>query len=181
MFNSTITRRRILASMGASMGTSLGVLPGLTALPGDALAQVPPTWPNKPIRMVVPFPPGGGTDAVARPLSKVLSQALGQQVVIDNRGGAGGTLGADLVAKSAPDGGGRPPYDRAESISDASVRSGKGPDPRFNPGGISKRRRRESPTLAGKNLSGVFGGDQGCAGQVQLWFGGQWDLSPVVR
>jgi tripartite-type tricarboxylate transporter receptor subunit TctC len=54
--------------------------------------------------LVVPFPPGGGTDAVARPLSKVLSQTLGQQVVIDNRGGAGGTLGADLVAKSAPDG-----------------------------------------------------------------------------
>ena len=61
-------------------------------------------WPNRPIRLIVPFPPGGGTDAFARPLAKVLSQNLGQQVVIDNRGGAGGTLGAELTAKSAPDG-----------------------------------------------------------------------------
>jgi tripartite-type tricarboxylate transporter receptor subunit TctC len=61
-------------------------------------------WPNKPVRFVVPFPPGGGTDAYARPLSKVLSQQLGQTVIIDNRGGAGGTLGAEIAAKSAPDG-----------------------------------------------------------------------------
>jgi tripartite-type tricarboxylate transporter receptor subunit TctC len=61
-------------------------------------------WPNRPIRLIVPFPPGGGTDAFARPLAKVLSQNLGQQVVIDNRGGAGGTLGAELTAKSPPDG-----------------------------------------------------------------------------
>jgi tripartite-type tricarboxylate transporter receptor subunit TctC len=56
------------------------------------------------VRLIVPFPPGGGTDAFARPLAKVLSQNLGQQFVIDNRGGAGGTLGAELAAKSAPDG-----------------------------------------------------------------------------
>lgn len=62
------------------------------------------SWPNRPIRLIVPFPPGGGTDAFARPLAKVLSQNLGQQVVIDNRGGAGGTLGAELTAKSPPDG-----------------------------------------------------------------------------
>jgi tripartite-type tricarboxylate transporter receptor subunit TctC len=61
-------------------------------------------WPSKPVRFVVPFPPGGGTDAYARPLSKVLSQQLGQPVIIDNRGGAGGTLGAEITAKSAPDG-----------------------------------------------------------------------------
>jgi len=61
-------------------------------------------WPNRPIRLIVPFPPGGGTDAFGRPLAKVLSQNLGQQFVIDNRGGAGGTLGAELAAKSAPDG-----------------------------------------------------------------------------
>ncbi len=61
-------------------------------------------WPNKPIRMVVPFPPGGGTDAFARPLAKVLSAQLGQPVVIDNRGGAGGTLGAEVAAKSPADG-----------------------------------------------------------------------------
>ena len=62
------------------------------------------TYPTKPIRLVVPFPPGGGTDAFARPLTKVLSANLGQQLLIDNRGGAGGTLGAEITAKSAPDG-----------------------------------------------------------------------------
>lgn len=61
-------------------------------------------WPTRPIRLIVPFPPGGGTDAFARPLAKVLSQNLSQQVLIDNRGGAGGTLGAELAAKAAPDG-----------------------------------------------------------------------------
>lgn len=71
------------------------------ALPALSQAQA---WPNRPIRLIVPFPPGGGTDAFARPLAKVLSQNLGQQVVIDNRGGAGGTLGAELTAKSPADG-----------------------------------------------------------------------------
>jgi tripartite-type tricarboxylate transporter receptor subunit TctC len=61
-------------------------------------------WPAKSIRLIVPFPPGGGTDAFARPLAARLSTQIGQQVVIDNRGGAGGTLGADIAAKSAPDG-----------------------------------------------------------------------------
>ena len=54
--------------------------------------------------MIVPFPPGGGTDTVARPLAAKLAQILGQQVVIDNRGGAGGTIGAGLAAKAPPDG-----------------------------------------------------------------------------
>jgi tripartite-type tricarboxylate transporter receptor subunit TctC len=76
-----------------------GVLVSVMAAP--AVAQ---NWPAKPVRLIVPFPPGGGTDAFARPLSKVLSQQTGQQFVIDNRGGAGGTLGADLAAKAAPDG-----------------------------------------------------------------------------
>ena len=75
---------------------------GLVApLPAFAQAQ---SWPNKPVKLVVPFPAGGGTDAFARPLSAFLSQALGQQFYIDNRGGAGGTIGADVVAKSPPDG-----------------------------------------------------------------------------
>jgi tripartite-type tricarboxylate transporter receptor subunit TctC len=74
---------------------------GAALLPGAVSAQA---WPTKPVRLVVPFPPGGGTDAFARPLSKVLTGSLGQPVVIDNRGGAGGTLGAEITAKSAPDG-----------------------------------------------------------------------------
>ena len=61
-------------------------------------------WPNRPVNIIVPFPSGGGTDAFARPLSAVLTRSLGKQMIIDNRGGAGGTLGATLAAKSAPDG-----------------------------------------------------------------------------
>ncbi|MEO7727894.1 MAG: tripartite tricarboxylate transporter substrate binding protein [Burkholderiales bacterium] len=61
-------------------------------------------YPNHPIRLVVPFPPGGGTDIVARAISGKLTEAWGQQIIIDNRGGAGGVIGADTVAKSTPDG-----------------------------------------------------------------------------
>jgi tripartite-type tricarboxylate transporter receptor subunit TctC len=74
-----------------------------TLVPVAAAAQAT-TWPTKPVRLLVPFPPGGGTDAFARPLAKVLTAQLGQPVVIDNRGGAGGTLGAEVAAKSPPDG-----------------------------------------------------------------------------
>ncbi len=68
------------------------------------LAVMAQEWPNKPITFVVPFPAGGGTDAFARPLAAQLTKQLGKQIIIDNRGGAGGTLGASLAAKAAPDG-----------------------------------------------------------------------------
>ncbi len=61
-------------------------------------------WPAKPVTVVVPFPPGGGTDAFARPLFAMMTRNLGRQFVIDNKGGAGGTLGAGIAAKAAPDG-----------------------------------------------------------------------------
>ena len=61
-------------------------------------------WPTKPVRLISPFAAGGGTDAFARPLAQVLSQNLGQQFIVDNRAGAGGTIGADIAAKSPPDG-----------------------------------------------------------------------------
>ena len=61
-------------------------------------------WPTKPVTIVVPFPPGGGTDAFARPLFAMMSKNTGRQFVIDNKGGAGGTLGAGNAAKAAPDG-----------------------------------------------------------------------------
>ena len=61
-------------------------------------------WPARPVKVIVPFPPGGGTDTVARPLTAKLTQLTGQQFVIDNRGGAGGTIGAAAAAKSAADG-----------------------------------------------------------------------------
>src|SRR5437867_800461 len=81
-----------------------GVLSALLALlvvPGAATAQ---TWPTKPIRLVVGFVPGGPADVMARLLAPKMSQALGQPVVVDNRGGAGGTIAARAVAESEADG-----------------------------------------------------------------------------
>jgi len=69
-------------------------------LPAAALAA----WPDHPVKLVVPYPPGGATDVIGRIVAQRLSTALGQQVVIDNRGGAGGNIGADLAAKARPDG-----------------------------------------------------------------------------
>jgi tripartite-type tricarboxylate transporter receptor subunit TctC len=75
------------------------------ALIGSALAgmsaqaqSTAEVFPNKPIRFVVPFPPGGGNDILARALAPKMSEILGQQVVVDNRAGAGGNIGADFVA-----------------------------------------------------------------------------------
>ncbi|MEO7726057.1 MAG: tripartite tricarboxylate transporter substrate binding protein [Burkholderiales bacterium] len=73
----------------------------LLAASSIALAQA---WPSKPIRWIVGFPPGGGADVLSRMLSPKISEALGQQIIIDNRGGAGGNIGAEIAAKSPPDG-----------------------------------------------------------------------------
>ena len=62
------------------------------------------TYPAKPVRIIVPFPPGGATDPVTRILAQKLTEAWGQQVVADNRGGASGNIGAELAAKAPPDG-----------------------------------------------------------------------------
>ncbi len=78
---------------------ALAVLSMLTAT--AALAQA---WPARPIRIIVPFPPGGGLDFFARVLAPRLQDNLGQQIVVENRSGAGGMVGADAVAKAAPDG-----------------------------------------------------------------------------
>jgi tripartite-type tricarboxylate transporter receptor subunit TctC len=69
-----------------------------------AMAAGAQDWPAKPVRFVVPYPPGGGTDVIARIVQSRLADQLGQQIVIENRGGAGGALGTEAVAKSAPDG-----------------------------------------------------------------------------
>jgi tripartite-type tricarboxylate transporter receptor subunit TctC len=78
------------------------VAAGLLFFGVPALAQS--NYPNKPIRLVVPFPPGGGTDILARVIGQKLSESLGQAVVVDNKPGAGGNIGVDAVAKSQPDG-----------------------------------------------------------------------------
>jgi len=85
-----VTRRRLLAASA------------LAAVPGAVFAQS--GWPNKPVRVVVPFAPGGTTDILARALAPELSQAFGQQFIVDNKPGAGGNVGSDQVAKSAADG-----------------------------------------------------------------------------
>ncbi len=90
--NHQFQRRKLLKLAGA--------VSGLAALP--AWAQN--TWPTKPIVLIVPFPAGGGTDAFARPLSAALGNQIGKQIVVDNKGGAGGNLGASAAARSAPDG-----------------------------------------------------------------------------
>ena len=82
--------------------SAVAAIVGLVGSSGLAVAD--PNWPSKPITIIVPFPAGGGTDAFARPLSAHLTKQMGKQIVIDNRGGAGGTLGAGIAAKAAPDG-----------------------------------------------------------------------------
>ena len=90
-------RRSLLAGAVAALATVL-----LAAAPlGTALAQA---WPTKPVTVVVPFPAGGGTDAFARPLFAVMTKNAGKQFVIDNKGGAGGTVGASIASRAAPDG-----------------------------------------------------------------------------
>jgi tripartite-type tricarboxylate transporter receptor subunit TctC len=81
-----------------------GRLTALAAATLVSLGAVAQTYPAKPVRMIVGFAPGGGTDVVARVISQKLSEGYGQQVIVENRAGATGTIGADLVAKSAPDG-----------------------------------------------------------------------------
>jgi tripartite-type tricarboxylate transporter receptor subunit TctC len=89
---SSITRRRVLGL----------ALAAATLAPGLALAQG--QYANRPVRIIVPFAPGGTTDIFARLIGEKLSQTLGQQFVIENRAGAGGNIGADAVAKADPDG-----------------------------------------------------------------------------
>jgi len=85
-------RRRHLLTAGAA---------AVCGAPGLLRAQA---WPARPVRVIVPFPAGGHSDNLARPLLQKLSEQLGQQVFIDNRGGANGNIGADVVARAAPDG-----------------------------------------------------------------------------
>lgn len=91
-------RRNLLRSLVSVVALSIGswVVP--------AAAQAQGAYPDKPVRLIVPFPPGGSTDAVGRLLAAELGKDLGQTVIVENRGGANGNIGSDAVAKSAPDG-----------------------------------------------------------------------------
>ncbi len=90
----------------SNAATILLATTGLMTLTNTALAQTSPasTYPNRPIRIIGPSSPGGGIDATGRILAAALTQSLGQQVVLENRPGAGGLIGTELVAKAAPDG-----------------------------------------------------------------------------
>src|SRR5688572_19833910 len=72
------------------------------AITGTTYAQG--SYPDKPIRLIVPYPPGGGTDVIARIVQDRLRASLGQSIIIENRGGAGGSIGTEAAAKAAPDG-----------------------------------------------------------------------------
>ncbi len=89
-----LTRRSLLA----------GITTGLAAAPFGGPARAQTVWPNRPVRVMVPYPPAGGADTTARIVYAKLSQTLGQQFVVENRGGAGGTIAEALIAKAEPDG-----------------------------------------------------------------------------
>ena len=76
----------------------------LSFAPLAAQAQGAATFPSKPIRLIIPYPPGGGSDTISRPLMQRVGENLKQQIVVDNRGGAGGNIGMEIAAKSPPDG-----------------------------------------------------------------------------
>jgi tripartite-type tricarboxylate transporter receptor subunit TctC len=97
MKNYTNQKKRILLKVCLFAGNILLI----GSMPSIALAQ---EWPAKQVTFLNPFPAGGGTDAFARPLAAQLTEQLGKQFIIDNRGGAGGTVGASVAAKAAPDG-----------------------------------------------------------------------------
>ena len=77
------------------------VLASFFALATSALGQ---SWPAKPVRLIVPYPPGGSADILARAIGQKLAEGMGQQVIVDNRPGAGTAIGAEATAKAAPDG-----------------------------------------------------------------------------
>jgi tripartite-type tricarboxylate transporter receptor subunit TctC len=95
------TRRAMLATATAAAAAAAAAFPGATA---RAQGAAPAPWPNRPVRVVVAWPPGGGADTPIRLASPVMQQGIGQPIVIENRAGASGSVGAGVVAQAAPDG-----------------------------------------------------------------------------
>jgi hypothetical protein len=129
----------------------------LAALASTAAAQ---TWPSKTVRVIVPFAPGGGADLTARPIAQKLSENLGQQFVVDNRGGAAGAIGMELTAKAPPDG--YTIISVSGSFSVAAATRKMSFDPMERAGGndcealafaaVTSRDRRDTPGVRSRNL-----------------------------
>ena len=98
MNTSALTRRRAMQGTALAAATAMA---SFGSSPGNAQGAA---WPSRPVRIVVPFPAGGTTDLLARILAEPLQQRLGAPFVVENRGGAGGSVGSDLVSKADPDG-----------------------------------------------------------------------------
>src|SRR5262245_23943036 len=91
-------RHRLLILTAALLMAALGIC-------APAQAQSPAqSWPDRPVKLILPYAPGGATDLIGRPWAEKLSAAFGQQIVIENRGGASGMIGTEAAAKAAPDG-----------------------------------------------------------------------------
>ncbi|MBL8325706.1 MAG: tripartite tricarboxylate transporter substrate binding protein [Rubrivivax sp.] len=101
-----VTRRSWLRGLNSSAVAAAATGAALVALAGmlAPVAHAQATYPDKPVRFLVPYPPGGGTDVIARIVQERFAGTLGQPIVIENKGGAGGSVGTEIVAKAAPDG-----------------------------------------------------------------------------
>ncbi|RUP23821.1 MAG: tripartite tricarboxylate transporter substrate binding protein [Curvibacter sp.] len=168
-------QRRHLISRAAALATTSLTVPG-------AWAQT--AYPNKPVRLVVPFPAGGATDLFARALSQKLGERLGSSLVIENRPGAGGSIGSDLVAKAAPDGytlllatssthsigpalGARLPYDTVRDFTPIA-QVGNAPSVMLVPNSSPARNIKEWIELARKNPGKLNYASSGNGTIVQL-------------
>jgi len=100
----TGTPRVRTVALGVASSMALAMALGAGASPASAQGKGPGGYPLKPVRFIVPFAPGGTTDLIARMIGNEMSEAVGQQWVVDNRGGAGGTIAADIVARASGDG-----------------------------------------------------------------------------
>ena len=160
-------RRTLIALLTAALALPFAVASA------NAVAQ---TWPNKPVKLINPFPAGGGTDVFARPLAAKLTNNLGQSFIVENLGGAGGTVGVAVAAKAAPDGYtffiGAIHHTIAESLyTQAWLRAETGLCAHHRAGVCAQRAGAASEKIRSKR-AGIARVPEGQSGQDQLRLGG---------